>query len=360
MLKENGYKTLYSAPLSDPHLPLKKGLEKGFDITLYASDSDDWIKNLKESDLSGNKFFAFLHTYDVHEPYIPKKENISLFYNGTAKEYISWQEFGKKAEERVKKEAAKLCEKFKNDKEYGLCTKEEFDKFYGIRMSAYWDTFKDMDDEERKIYVRSLYEAKIYELDLRLKELFDYLEKKELLKNTVIVITSDHGEEFFEHGGKTHAETLYNEVIKVPLIIYVPNTKPSQVEKLASSVDILPTVLSSLGIRVPTQAVGINLFSKKQNKFVLAEHVTQDRRSIIFPEWKLILNKGRKELYNLKADFNEENNIIGSNERLADQMEKTLRNYQSKQEKYPNEQPQPFPTWIDEEQRKKLIETGYF
>ena len=74
------------------------------------------------------------------------------------------------------------------------------------------------------------------------------------MENTIVIITADHGEEFYEHGFYSHAFNLYNESIHVPLIVYVPDTKPQSVEKLAQSIDIVPSILRLVGIESPAQA----------------------------------------------------------------------------------------------------------
>ena len=76
------------------------------------------------------------------------------------------------------------------------------------------------------------------------------LKKNNLLDKTIIVITSDHGEEFKEHGGLLHGETLYEEMVKVPLIIYLPGKKSGKrISSQVSIIDIMPTILGKIGIK---------------------------------------------------------------------------------------------------------------
>ena len=90
--------------------------------------------------------------------------------------------------------------------------------------------------------------------DSLLAELFTVFEQKDLTQRTVVVIASDHGEEFFEHGGEGHQRTLYSEVLDVPLIVGLPfRILPGiVVEEPVENVDIWPTVFDLLGLP-PTQ-----------------------------------------------------------------------------------------------------------
>ena len=105
-----------------------------------------------------------------------------------------------------------------------------------------------------------LYDAGIRQLNDQLEVLFDYLNNRKLLEKTYIIITSDHGEEFLEHGKILHSQTHYQEAIHIPLILLGPGIPPSKrVKGLASLVDVLPTALSLLGIPQPSRLKGVDL-----------------------------------------------------------------------------------------------------
>ncbi len=105
---------------------------------------------------------------------------------------------------------------------------------------------------------RSAYDGEISYLDGQLERLFKGLKARGVYDRTVIVLTSDHGEEFCDHGGWWHGTTLYDEQIAVPLIVKPPAGGLAGVvnEGLASSVDIAPTMLAIAGIAVPETMVG--------------------------------------------------------------------------------------------------------
>lgn len=371
IMEENGYVTLFSGPLADPHLPLERGFERGFDYIESGDESRYWLDKMKKNNLLNRKFFAFLHTYRVHEPYIPQKENIAKFYPGGPLIYVTRNDLCKKAYDKLK---SQYPDRFNNlkllDKNYCNVYRDYNSKYavnwndekesYLARLDPYWEEFSSLDDSVKKEYTHALYATSIYEMDLELGDFFKSLEDYNLLDKTIVAITSDHGEEFFEHGGHSHAGNLYNESIQVPLIVFVPKIKPQVLDKLASSVDIVPSILSILGIKPPENITGINLFSARENKFVIAQHVSVDLHTIISKKWKFILDGNEKELFDLVNDPAEKIDLASKNKNIADELENKLRNYLLKLPKFDSTNKEPFPTWINEEQRKKLIETGYF
>lgn len=105
---------------------------------------------------------------------------------------------------------------------------------------------------------RELYDGAIRFLDEELAKLFAELKAKGLYDNTLILLTADHGEEFYEHGGWWHGTTLYDEQLRVPLIVKPPQGGSQGVvsEALVSSLDIAPTILTAVGIPVPQTMIG--------------------------------------------------------------------------------------------------------
>ncbi len=105
-----------------------------------------------------------------------------------------------------------------------------------------------------------LYDATIHHTDARLGEFIGRLDEKGLLDNTIVVVTADHGEEFFEHGHFRHRGTLYQDLIHIPLIIRMPGAPAGlRIDEPVSQVDILPTLLDLLGQPVPEGLDGRSL-----------------------------------------------------------------------------------------------------
>lgn len=98
-------------------------------------------------------------------------------------------------------------------------------------------------------YLAALYDAEVAALDHGLRELFDELGSRGLLDRAVVVITADHGEEFGEHRGMGHGATLFDEVLRVPLLLVGPGVPAGiVVREPVSLVDVAPTLLELLGL----------------------------------------------------------------------------------------------------------------
>jgi len=98
-----------------------------------------------------------------------------------------------------------------------------------------------------------LYDGEVAETDAAVGRLVDELHDAGLLERTLIVVTSDHGEEFAEHGGRYHGAHLHQEILHVPLLLYAPALLPTGVRRSGpmSLVDLAPTILALTGIPVP-------------------------------------------------------------------------------------------------------------
>jgi arylsulfatase A-like enzyme len=110
-------------------------------------------------------------------------------------------------------------------------------------------------------YVVSQYDGEIAYADHLVGALLDTLDALGLADETLVLLTSDHGDEFFEHGGKGHYRTLYDEVIRVPLVARGPGVarRPEAVASQVSLIDVAPTVLGALGIPRHPEMMGEDL-----------------------------------------------------------------------------------------------------
>jgi arylsulfatase A-like enzyme len=100
------------------------------------------------------------------------------------------------------------------------------------------------------------YEAIVRSVDAELGRLFQALETRGMLKETAVVLTADHGDEFGEHGHRFHGRTLYDEMVRVPLIVYSPAYPPQKVKEVISHLDVAPTLLSHLGLKPEPRFLG--------------------------------------------------------------------------------------------------------
>ncbi|MFX1409545.1 MAG: sulfatase [Promethearchaeota archaeon] len=197
--------------------------------------------------------------------------------------------------------------------------------------------------------IKSQYKATIKYLDNKLGDFFVELRTLDLLDNTLIIITADHGEEFKEHGDFSHNSKLYEELIHVPLIIVGPNL-PSNViiEDLVSLIDLAPTIIDYLTLSKIEDFMGISFIPlirrQKENTYregVFSESLIKEGKvclsykegfrliSYRTKNWKLIINEEQntKELYNLIIDPLEKNNLYYQKLELARNYERKISNH---------------------------------
>jgi arylsulfatase A-like enzyme len=109
------------------------------------------------------------------------------------------------------------------------------------------------------------YDGEIRYLDSQVGKLFEYLKEKKLYENTVIVIVSDHGEQFMEHGNWTHGFKLHHEETHVVLMLKTARRKEParRVTETVSTIDIFPTLLDITGTKIPAEYLGRSLLSEE-------------------------------------------------------------------------------------------------
>jgi choline-sulfatase len=163
-------------------------------------------------------FFVFLHLYDPHWHYDPPDWARRLFetsYAGTVTGV--WQDFSKR--DRSSVSAADLA------------------------------------------HLLALYDGEIRYADTEVGRVLDHLAARGLDRSTLVVITSDHGEEFLDHGSWEHQKTLYEEVVRVPLAIRGPGVAARRERAQASVLDVAPTILTWAGVGVPASVAGRSLLA---------------------------------------------------------------------------------------------------
>ncbi len=285
-----GYITL--GVVSNPWLKADFGYAQGFKFYEYI---ESWngkyinsiFKRYLNNQLKKKKFFAYLHYMDVHAPY----------YNP---------------------------ETFK-----ALYTEYKGDHIYG-------NGFVDVINNEDLEYSVALYDESINYVDNLIKEIIEELNRNNLLENTIIILTSDHGEEFYEHFGLGHGTSLYQEQINTFFIIYNPyflNSK--KISRRVRLINLLPTVLDILNIHYDKNSMdGMSLFpvmsqnsNRKFSEYIFSE--LGDKKALLFKNWKYIYNSFLKteELYNLNTDKREILNQIDRERKLRKRFKTLILNY---------------------------------
>lgn len=164
-----------------------------------------------------NPFFLFMHTYEIHTPYSPPPE---------------------------------------------------FARRFGVEPGEDNIPTPEIDSQKERDRFRALYDAEIAYTDYVLGTFFDYLKRNGILENTMVVIFSDHGEEFWEHGGVIHGLTLYREQLHVPLIVRLPGTTPASgtVSHIVSTADIFSTLIDAMGSGYthPSSSISLTPFMARE------------------------------------------------------------------------------------------------
>lgn len=195
--------------ISDPMVPLHGvGLTPPRpEIRKTMDDVGDWIFERREE-----PWFAFVHTYATHN-YFAEEETFREFDRGAESQW-----------------------------------RDRLDEVFPQSEFAPWRTSPptpaDID------YLSDLYDATIRSVDDRLRRFFARLEGNGGLKNTVVVITSDHGEELWEHQNLRHSISVYEEMLRVPLVIWRPDGawSPRALREPTTQADLMPTLIDLLGL----------------------------------------------------------------------------------------------------------------
>jgi arylsulfatase A-like enzyme len=295
------------------------GFYRGFD--LYWSNNDLYSQNAAavmfeeaKNKLLKSKFpksFYFLHTYHVHAPHNPQPDFLNQIPRKTQ------------------------MKKFDFNKDLG-----------GNRC-----IFKKTNDNFQED-VKALYDAEIISFDQSFGEFIDFLKKHNLYQNAMIILLSDHGEEFFEHKRWAHGSDLYNEQIKVPLLIKFPEQqyRGKKIESNVSLLDVLPTIMDFYSIKYSKNIRGQSLIplvrtSKTVERPILTSiykfkpfELLPGKIAVIQGKYKMIFNKrytpetykyfeypppsieSTLELYDLKKDPGERNNLFSKNITIKDEL----------------------------------------
>ncbi|HIC88341.1 MAG TPA: DUF4976 domain-containing protein [Anaerolineae bacterium] len=244
-------------------------------------------------------FFLFVHYWDPHTPYLPPEQYRGLYYQGdptdprhTSLAPLWHQPFGE------------------------WWQRDWFPQFGFDRP---------LTDAE---FLVAMYDAEIRYVDDAMAALLEALEATGVAEETLVIVTSDHGEEMYEHEVFFDHHGLYEGNIHAPLIVHWPGkAQPGRrIPHLVQSVDLAPTVLDALGIEVPDTMEGHSLvpyLTGERNEPIYDRLITQECTwqaawAIRTDEYKLILyrepglhGEPMRELYDLRADPGERQNLAG-------------------------------------------------
>ncbi|MFO7890360.1 MAG: sulfatase [bacterium] len=289
-----------------------------------------WFNNHANED-----FFFWLHILDPHLPYSPPRRYLNTKNKPPSLGYT-------------------------------------FDSLHEIR-----DSSLVLDQAEKK-WVQQLYEAEVRYVDIQIGRVIKTLKSSGIYEETLIVLLSDHGEEFWEHGGFEHGHTLYNELLHVPLIIKLPQSLTrtvvnKQVDPILSTKAVMPTILDLCDIDTSfhhpyTQSLSqywtrSAFRNKDQTVFSSSMLYGPEKASVIFDEHKFItsLEKENQELYNLNRDPRELRSLIGIHPSLVEQGTDKIIRFQikTKKEQMVLGLGKAKKVTLDQETKKRLRALGY-
>lgn len=306
-----GYRTL--ALTGGGQLDGRFGFSRGFE----AFRIEDWLRNPQGvvdwlASQEGRRRFLFLHTYEIHDPYEHQRFADDLPPGRIA------PGFGKR-------------------------------DWQGLRGQ--------LSDEERR-YIVALYDSGIAYTDEKLGELFAALDRSGLLDRSIVVVTSDHGEQFWEHGSWGHGQTVYDHQLLVPLLLHLPaalraqlsDRKPASaslvgrvIAQQVSLVDLYPTLLDLLGVPLERATHGRSLRPllegrQLEERPAFAENTNIERferKSLRTRAYKLVHSYPKKkagpkaaeriELYDLRADAGELRDLADEQVEIRRVLEDRLR-----------------------------------
>ena len=237
-----------------------------------------WLARYGDED-----FFLWVHYFDPHEPYAPPRE---------------------------------LLQEAQPPKDMGMRFADKTNVRAGLRKLSV----------QQRDWVHKLYDAEVLHVDENLGRLLADLRQAGLYDESLIILTSDHGEELWEHNGYEHGHALYNEQLWVPLMIKPPGpTAPLRVAEPVSLARLMPTILDLCGVEYERDYRSYDSlmgFWSSQREGQTGPIVStgllfyEEQESVIFDGMKYIrrLVSGREELYDLTVDPGEKNSIMADGE----------------------------------------------
>lgn len=289
LLQQQGYFT--AGFIANGYVSDKFGFKRGF--TTYhnyiregrrsvaqsvASDVLDWLDARPQD----KPFFLYVHTIDAHVPYQPPRDYLELY--DSSKNYEGPINFQKNS---ALLDAIKLGR-------LPVATR----------------------DRERLL---SLYDASVSYHDVYFNVIMNGLEQRGLDDDTMVVVTADHGEEFWDHGSVGHGHSLFDELLHVPLLMRVPGVTHAgdRVRTNVGLVDVAPTILDALGIEPPETMTGKSFLPELLGNVADAPRATvsgfmEGQRSLALGRYKLVQHEfTQSSLYDTRTDPKESRDVSG-------------------------------------------------
>jgi arylsulfatase A-like enzyme len=189
--------------------------------------------------------------------------------------------------------------------------------------------------------VVGLYDGEIRYVDEYVGKVLARLDELGLRENTLLALTADHGDEFWEHGGYQHGHSLFNELVHVPLILRGPGLAPQRVESVVRHVDVAPTLTEAAGTTFHADARGSSLLAllaggapADRLAFSEALFLTPEKKAIRQGNLKLIHDRldETDQLYDLRSDPGEANDLAANDADSLSALKRQLDEWQTANE----------------------------
>ena len=223
--------------------------------------------------------------------------------------------------------------------------------------------------QEKIPVMRNRYFNSLAYIDEQLGKLISFLKQQNLYDKVIFVVSGDTGQAFYEHGFPTHGGALYNEVIRVPIMVKDPSLASAQTrEETVSHIDIAPTILNLLGLKSHPSFQGFGMFQnidwKNRPVFSTAQTSIANQNMILLDNWKFIYDsrKSQNFLYHLSEDPGETKNLrlskMGVTRYMKDQLQAWMNSqlkFYSEEERFKYEYPPKIQSIKKSPQRTELL-----
>jgi choline-sulfatase len=189
-------------------------------------------------------------------------------------------------------------------------------------------------DEGDRRFIAAAYDEEIAFVDQQLGVLFEGLERRGVLERGIVSLTSDHGEEFFEHGGFEHGHAMWQEILRLPLVFWGRGITPGRESAPVSLVDLAPTFLEATGIAPPEELEGVSLWPNASRAAEIPARILYAEGNLYGPEqqtairwpYKVVWNPRTREwrLWNLESDPGETADTTAADAGRAEELVEAL------------------------------------
>jgi arylsulfatase A-like enzyme len=330
-LQHAGFAT--SAIINNPWLKPRFGLDRGFDTYDYQAASNkrrrraDTVVDLATTWIDEHQdqpFFLLVHLFDPHMTYDPPP-SVRGRFTGPYKDRYSLPVY---APRQIRERADEVT-------------------------------------EDERSFITAAYDEEIAFVDQELNRLFESLVARGLFEQLLVILTSDHGEELFDHDSFEHGHSIYQELLHVPLVVWGPSVESGREALPVSVIDIPPTILDAVGVSGASNPFSRSLWPRLASGDRLDPRPLVAEGTLYGPERRAIIEWPRKldldlstesiRLFDLESDPGEMSDLSQSERAAAGRLEERLRSIleAARSDEAPEE------VELDEETLEELRSLGY-